>query len=149
MQAPAVSIATQDAPSDQGQYTGIWVSPSEKIASLGVHVRHRVTSHGFGLNVRNEALKGFKNIIACGLPDVRLTSVEEQRGPAAPLVTVPQMSTLVADALATALQRTVVPAPASSILYVPATRPDGTSVVDYALVDGVQVGHTHRHSADD
>ena len=42
-------------------------------------MQHRVTSHGFSLNVHEEALEGFRKVVACGLPDVQLTCIDEQQ----------------------------------------------------------------------
>ncbi|MBM4255530.1 MAG: lipoyl(octanoyl) transferase LipB [Deltaproteobacteria bacterium] len=53
--------------------TGVWVG-NEKIASIGVGVRHWVTYHGFALNVEPE-LSYFSDIIPCGLVDVQMTSM--------------------------------------------------------------------------
>ena len=59
---------------DEGiDYTGVWVE-DRKIASIGVHVSRGVTTHGFAVNVEND-LDPFSWVIACGLPDVRMTSV--------------------------------------------------------------------------
>ncbi len=54
-------------------YTGVWVA-DRKIASIGVHVARGVTTHGFAVNVVND-LAPFSDVIACGLPDVRMTSL--------------------------------------------------------------------------
>jgi lipoyl(octanoyl) transferase len=54
-------------------YTGVWVG-DRKIASIGVHVCRGVTTHGFAVNVDND-LEPFTWITACGLPDVRMTSL--------------------------------------------------------------------------
>ena len=55
--------------------TGVWVG-TEKIASIGIGVRRWVTFHGFALNV-NTDLSYFSAIIPCGLPGVRMTSMQQ------------------------------------------------------------------------
>ncbi|KAF8634460.1 hypothetical protein AX15_000903 [Amanita polypyramis BW_CC] len=62
------------------EHTGVFLSSSRKIASIGVHVRHRLTTHGFALNVTNEPLSWFHQVVACGLDDVRATSIESATG---------------------------------------------------------------------
>jgi lipoyl(octanoyl) transferase len=57
-------------------YTGVWVE-DRKIASIGVHVSRGVTTHGFAINVDND-LDPFSWIVACGLPDVAMTSVASE-----------------------------------------------------------------------
>ncbi|WFD30560.1 hypothetical protein MSPP1_001581 [Malassezia sp. CBS 17886] len=143
---PAIGLSTVDAPSDDSKYTGIWIDRHQKIASFGVHVRHRVTSHGFALNVHAEALDGFRAIVACGLPDVRMTCVDEQlclRGES-PHLSVPQVARICADALAARLGRTAVPAPKDVLNYVAATTPpestDAVPVLSHAIVDGECIG---------
>ena len=59
---------------------GVWVGP-RKIASLGIHLRHWVTTHGFALNVATD-LSYFGGIVACGMPGAPMTSIEELRGAA-------------------------------------------------------------------
>ncbi len=61
-------------------YTGVWVV-ERKIASIGVHVSRGVTTHGFAVNVDND-LEPFSWVVACGLPDVAMTSLA-QSSPAA------------------------------------------------------------------
>jgi lipoate-protein ligase B len=58
--------------------TGVWVA-GEKIASIGVGVRRWVSWHGFALNVAAD-LSGFAAIVPCGLPDIRMTSLERHLG---------------------------------------------------------------------
>jgi lipoyl(octanoyl) transferase len=59
---------------DEGaDYTGVWVE-DRKIASIGIHVRHGVTTHGFAVNVDND-LQPFEWVVPCGLDGVRMTSV--------------------------------------------------------------------------
>ena len=63
-------------------YTGVWTR-GRKIASIGIHVRQWVTWHGFALNVTTD-LSPFSLIVPCGIPDVEMTSVEQEtRGRAA------------------------------------------------------------------
>jgi lipoyl(octanoyl) transferase len=62
--------------------TGVWTS-GRKIASIGVHARDWVTSHGFALNVTND-LSHFDLIVPCGLPDVTMTSVARELDADAP-----------------------------------------------------------------
>ncbi|OAV89982.1 hypothetical protein PTTG_12482 [Puccinia triticina 1-1 BBBD Race 1] len=47
-----------------------------KIASVGIQVRRRITSHGFALNIEQECERGFKDIVACGLQSTKLTSIQ-------------------------------------------------------------------------
>ena len=59
-------------------FTGVWVGP-RKIASIGIHVRQWVTTHGFALNVLHQE-SGFDLIVPCGIPGVQMTSVEAESG---------------------------------------------------------------------
>jgi lipoyl(octanoyl) transferase len=61
-------------------YTGVWVS-DRKIASIGVHVSRGVTTHGFAVNVDVD-LEPFSWVVACGLPDVVMTSIACETPPA-------------------------------------------------------------------
>jgi len=60
-------------PDEGPDYTGVWVQ-DRKIASIGVHVSRGVTTHGFAVNVDND-LDAFSSVVACGLPDVQMTSI--------------------------------------------------------------------------
>jgi lipoyl(octanoyl) transferase len=57
-------------------YTGVWVE-DRKIASIGVHVARGVTTHGFAVNVAVD-LEPFSWVVACGLPDVAMTSIARE-----------------------------------------------------------------------
>jgi lipoyl(octanoyl) transferase len=63
-------------------YTGVWVGP-RKIASIGVHVSRGISTHGFAVNVDND-LDPFSWVVACGLPDVAMTSLARELGPSNP-----------------------------------------------------------------
>lgn len=65
---------------------GVWVG-EEKIASVGIHLKRWITTHGFALNVTTD-LSYFDGIVACGLPEARLTSVERLTGNRPPLAEV-------------------------------------------------------------
>lgn len=73
------------------QYIGVWVD-EQKIASIGVHLARWITIHGFALNVATD-LDHFSGIVACGLPQVRMTSIQRLTGRAVPL---PQVAARVA-----------------------------------------------------
>src|ERR1700728_4962524 len=53
---------------DKGQ--GVGAAFEDKIAAIGVRVRHWVTLHGFALNVEPE-LSHFSGIVPCGVTDAR------------------------------------------------------------------------------
>jgi lipoyl(octanoyl) transferase len=59
-------------------FTGVWVA-DRKVASIGVHVRKGVTTHGFAVNVDND-LQPFEWVVPCGLAGVRMTSVCRELG---------------------------------------------------------------------
>ena len=61
------------------ELTGVWVE-DRKIASIGIHVSRRVSMHGFAVNVEND-LDPFGSVIACGLPDVKMTSLQAEGSP--------------------------------------------------------------------
>jgi lipoyl(octanoyl) transferase len=74
----SAGIAAHARAEEGPAYTGVWVD-SRKIASIGVHVSRGVTTHGFALNVDAD-LEPFGWVVACGLPDVQMTSVEAEGG---------------------------------------------------------------------
>ncbi|KAL5534958.1 hypothetical protein ACEPAF_3049 [Sanghuangporus sanghuang] len=63
------------------EHTGVFIDDGDgrgaktKIASIGVQVRHRLTTHGFALNVTTEPLAWLDTIVACGLADVKAGSI--------------------------------------------------------------------------
>ncbi len=81
-------------------YTGVWVE-NRKVASIGVHVARGVTTHGFAINVEARALEPFTWVVACGLPEVQMTSIASERGDTA--ISLQQFAQLAAGALAGAL----------------------------------------------
>lgn len=47
-----------------------------QLASIGIQIRHRITSHGFAINVTREPIAWFDLVTACGLNDVQATSLQ-------------------------------------------------------------------------
>ena len=61
-------------------HTGVFLDPVTKIASIGVQIRHRLTSHGFAINVTKEPVGWFDQVVACGLDDVKAGSIQGATG---------------------------------------------------------------------
>jgi len=59
-------------------YPGVWVDEGE-ICSIGIHVSHHITMHGFALNV-NTNLGHFEYINPCGIKGKVMTSVSKILG---------------------------------------------------------------------
>jgi lipoate-protein ligase B len=55
---------------------GVWTGSREKIASIGVRIERRVTSHGFSLNVSQPIDPGAL-IVSCGDPGIRAVNVQQ------------------------------------------------------------------------
>ncbi|WWC63557.1 lipoyl(octanoyl) transferase [Kwoniella dejecticola CBS 10117] len=64
------------APHPEG-HVGVFSSPTEKFASIGIHLSHRITSHGFAMNITPQPIKWFDLVMACGLADVHATSLHQ------------------------------------------------------------------------
>jgi lipoyl(octanoyl) transferase len=73
----ALADAGLEAGTKRGhKHVGVWVS-ERKIASVGVHISHGISSHGFAVNVDND-LDPFTWVVACGLPEVQMTSLQAE-----------------------------------------------------------------------
>ena len=77
----AIVAALADAGVEAGtklghKHVGVWVG-ERKIASVGVHICHGVSAHGFAVNVDND-LDPFSWVVACGLPEVQMTSLQAE-----------------------------------------------------------------------
>ncbi len=77
----AIVTALADAGLEAGtkrghNHVGVWVG-ERKIASVGVHISHGVSAHGFAVNVDND-LDPFSWVVACGLPEVQMTSLQAE-----------------------------------------------------------------------
>ena len=63
---------------DEGSdFTGVWVE-ERKIASIGVHLRRSITTHGFAINLEMD-LEPWQWIVPCGL-QAEITSVAAETG---------------------------------------------------------------------
>jgi lipoyl(octanoyl) transferase len=81
MERAIIAALAQEGIAAQGggeRPTGVWTAGA-KIASLGVHVSRRVTTHGFAVNAEN-SLEPFTWIVPCGLEGVRITSIAQETG---------------------------------------------------------------------
>ncbi|KAG9055372.1 hypothetical protein FS842_002394 [Serendipita sp. 407] len=63
----------------ESAHTGVFFSDTEKLASIGMQVRHGLTSHGFAINITSEPLSWFNQVVACGLADVRAASIQSAK----------------------------------------------------------------------
>ena len=52
-------------------------TPESKLAAIGIHISHFITSHGFALNV-NPDLSYFDLIIPCGIATKPVTSMQQE-----------------------------------------------------------------------
>jgi len=59
-------------------YTGVWTERG-KVAAIGARLSHRVTMHGFAVNLTTD-LGYFDHIVPCGIGDRPVTSVSELTG---------------------------------------------------------------------
>jgi lipoyl(octanoyl) transferase len=62
--------------------SGVWIVDSQgdrKIAAIGVRVAKGVTMHGFAINI-NPDLKAYDQIVACGIRDAHVTSLQKELG---------------------------------------------------------------------
>ncbi|HWT23809.1 MAG TPA: lipoyl(octanoyl) transferase LipB [Solirubrobacteraceae bacterium] len=74
----ADGVAARGRDHEGPQFTGVWVE-DRKIASIGVHLHKGVSAHGFAVNVDND-VEPFHQVVACGLPGVRMTSLALETG---------------------------------------------------------------------
>ena len=59
--------------------SGVWLRGIEKIGAIGIRVADGVTMHGFALNCSN-SFAAYDSIVACGLPDAKVTSISRELG---------------------------------------------------------------------
>ncbi|MEV8634073.1 lipoyl(octanoyl) transferase LipB [Streptosporangium sp. NPDC051023] len=73
-----VQAERRDTPQGSALLTGVWTTRTgRKIVSIGMRQSRGVTSHGFALNVDGD-LTPWGWAVACGMPDVDMTSVDRE-----------------------------------------------------------------------
>ena len=78
--------------------TGVWLeSPPRKIASIGIHLKRWISTHGYALNVDLDPAPFTEWITACGLEDAMFTSIARELDRP---VTVDEVRPAAAEALA-------------------------------------------------
>ena len=113
-------------------------SGERKICAFGINVHHRVSVHGFALNL-DPALEAFRMIVPCGLTGVAVTSLRDATGRPAP--TPEALAPRVADALGRHLGLALTradapPAPEPSSSTRRAARPDDVTSLDEIATGG-------------
>jgi lipoate-protein ligase B len=89
----------RETPPGSPSLVGVWTPEHHKLASIGMRIRHGVTSHGFALNIDPD-MTAFDHFTVCGLHDVTMTSLRRMADEHhLPLPS----ETAVKDALATSL----------------------------------------------
>jgi lipoyl(octanoyl) transferase len=59
--------------------TGVWLHPPpRKIGSIGIHISHWVSTHGYALNVELDPAPFTEWITACGLEDAAFTTIARE-----------------------------------------------------------------------
>jgi lipoyl(octanoyl) transferase len=91
----------RDTPAGETSLVGVWTPDHRKLASIGMRIRHGVTSHGFALNV-DPNMSIFERFTVCGLHDVTMTSLSRL---AAETLTETPSDAAVRDAVSGALTR--------------------------------------------
>jgi len=72
-------LASERSPGETGVWFDVGTPKARKICALGVKSSRWVTMHGFAFNV-NSDLSYFGNIIACGITDKSVTSLQQELG---------------------------------------------------------------------
>lgn len=75
----SVGVGARARVDEGSDFTGVWVE-DRKIASIGVHLRRSITTHGFAINVDMD-LEPWQWIVPCGL-QAQITSVAAETGAA-------------------------------------------------------------------
>ncbi|WP_145805496.1 lipoyl(octanoyl) transferase LipB [Kribbella amoyensis] len=79
-------LVRRETPKGASSLVGVWTEDHRKLCSIGMRIRHGVTSHGFSINVDPD-MAVFHTFTTCGLHDVTMVSLAElaaERGLPAP-----------------------------------------------------------------
>ncbi len=91
--------------------TGVWTN-GRKIASIGIHVSHGITTHGFAINASND-LEPFEWIVPCGIDGCQVTSIAKETGA---VVNMGDLRTSCAESFARVFERTLQLDPGPSLV---------------------------------
>jgi lipoyl(octanoyl) transferase len=69
-------LIRRDTPRGASSLVGVWTEDHRKLCSIGMRIRHGVTSHGFSINVDPD-MNVFHTFTTCGLHDVTMVSLAE------------------------------------------------------------------------
>ncbi len=87
-------------------YTGAWIGRA-KLAAIGVKLSGGVTQHGLALNVSEEPLRWFAEVVPCGIEDGDVTALARE---GAPSLVPRDLAEALAGELATVFSRRAEPA---------------------------------------
>jgi lipoyl(octanoyl) transferase len=90
--SPDTYVATAASAVQPSEASASGHSLEAKLAAIGIHISHFVTSHGFALNV-NTDLSYFNLIIPCGITSKPVTSMQQELGRSLDLSTVAESIT--------------------------------------------------------
>lgn len=79
LQKLGFDVVRRDTPPGASSLVGVWTPDRRKVASIGMRIRHGVTSHGFAVNVDPD-MAAFRRFVVCGLADVTMVSLAELAG---------------------------------------------------------------------
>jgi lipoyl(octanoyl) transferase len=69
-------LVRRETPKGASSLVGVWTPDHRKLCSIGMRIRHGVTSHGFSVNVAPD-MSVFHTFTTCGLHDVTMVSLAE------------------------------------------------------------------------
>jgi lipoate-protein ligase B len=73
-------VVSRGRSNEGAAHAGLWIGDA-KVAAMGAHISHGISSHGFALNVTPEPLPYFGEIVPCGLVDGAVTCLSHHLPP--------------------------------------------------------------------
>ncbi len=95
--------------------TGVWVGDNDKIGSIGLRIRRRVSYHGFSLNVRVD-VDPADFMISCGMPSIAMVALNDV---ADTRTDVESVRSVTAECFGRVFSRTLRPTPAAELFAEP------------------------------